>query len=109
MARSGSCSLILKPGVRVAIVLKPPRISLGASGLGSQVSMWLGPPHWKIRMQDFARPNPEPEAESSAIARPRSNAGNPRPSDPSTPARSASRREGWRNSRHAPFARCSPG
>ena len=46
------------PGTLVAIGLKEPRISAGASGLGSQVSSWLGPPHWKMRMQERARPKP---------------------------------------------------
>src|SRR5271163_4802011 len=32
------------PGHRVAIEPNGPRISLGASGLGSKVSSWLGPP-----------------------------------------------------------------
>ena len=32
------------PGRAVAIVPNGPRISRGASGLGSHVSMWLGPP-----------------------------------------------------------------
>ena len=57
-ASSGKCSLIEIPGTLVAIGRNGPRISSGASGLGSQVSSWLGPPHRKIRMHDFARPNP---------------------------------------------------
>ena len=32
------------PGTAVGIVWKEPRISDGASGLGSKVSRWLGPP-----------------------------------------------------------------
>ena len=35
------------PGTLVAMGLKGPRTSAGASGLGSQVSIWLGPPTQK--------------------------------------------------------------
>jgi hypothetical protein len=65
-ASIGKCSLIRTPGVLVAIVPKLPRISAGASGFGSQVSSWLGPPHMKIIKHDFARPNPTGPA---AVAR----------------------------------------
>ena len=41
---SGSFSPIRTPGRRVAIGAKGPRIASGASGLGSKVSNWLGPP-----------------------------------------------------------------
>ena len=67
-----------------------PRISAGASGLGSQVSSWLGPPHRKIRMHDFARPNPSGLA---AAARLRYSSGNPNPAIARAPARIADRRE----------------
>ena len=60
-ASSGKCSLIRTPGVLVAIGLNSPRISSGASGLGSQVSSWLGPPHMKTSRHDFARPKPSAE------------------------------------------------
>ena len=59
----------------VAIGANVPRISAGASGLGSQVSSWLGPPHWKIRMHDFARPNPGRRPRAPALARPRNSSG----------------------------------
>ena len=36
------------PGILVGMVEKGPRISEGASGLGSQRSIWLGPPQLKI-------------------------------------------------------------
>jgi hypothetical protein len=101
IASLGKCSLIRRPGVRVAIVRKLPRISAGASGLGSQVSSWLGPPHMKISRQDRARPNP---AGPAATARLRYNWGSPSPAIASVPAHKASRRDGlWsRNSRQPP-------
>ena len=37
---------------RVAIGLNSPRISAGASGFMSKVSIWLGPPYQKMRMQE---------------------------------------------------------
>ena len=30
------------------------RYSFGASGFMSRMSIWLGPPHWKRKMTDFA-------------------------------------------------------
>ena len=70
--------------------LKRPRmLGSGASGLRSQVSSWLGPPHWKIRMHDRARPNPDAMPGTSAPARPRNSSGSARPNEPRTPARSA--------------------
>ena len=38
----------------VWIALNCPRTSAAASGFGSQVSMWLGPPHMNSTMTDFA-------------------------------------------------------
>ena len=49
-ARSGRCSPKRTPGTRVAMELNGPRISLGAVGLGSKVSMWLGPPESQTRI-----------------------------------------------------------
>ena len=51
-ARRGRCSETLTPGHRVAIEPKGPRISDGASGLGSNVSSWLGPPTIISKMTD---------------------------------------------------------
>ena len=48
------CSQICSPGVLVEMGLKGPRISLGALGLRSKVSSWLGPPHMKRKMHAFA-------------------------------------------------------
>ena len=50
------CSPICVPGVAVGIVLNVPRVSLGPSGLGSQVSRWLIPPQANKMMHDFALP-----------------------------------------------------
>ena len=44
VAVSGSSSEKRTPGTAVAIVLNSPRMSSGASGLGSKVSSWEGPP-----------------------------------------------------------------
>jgi len=46
-------TIMLKPvacGTDVEIVSNGPRISLGASGFGSHISMWLGPPRIQRRM-----------------------------------------------------------
>ena len=51
------CSPICVPGVAVDIGLNIPRVSLGPSGLGSQVSRWLIPPQAKRMMHDFALPD----------------------------------------------------
>jgi hypothetical protein len=45
------------PGVDVAIGFDSPRISSGASGFGSHVSCWGGPPSMKRTMQRLAFPN----------------------------------------------------
>src|SRR5580704_19754119 len=49
-ARSGRCSPTRTPGTDVAMESNGPRISLGAVGLGSKVSMWLGPPESQTRI-----------------------------------------------------------
>ncbi len=41
-------------GLLVRMGLNGPRISAGASGFMSQVSIWLGAPRLKIMMQDFS-------------------------------------------------------
>ena len=51
------CSPMCVPGVAVGIVLNVPRVSLGPSGLGSQVSRWLIPPQANKMMLDFALPD----------------------------------------------------
>src|SRR3954464_2268398 len=47
----GKISVSWISGLLVRIVLNGPRISRGASGFGSQVSIWLGAPRLKIIMQ----------------------------------------------------------
>jgi len=44
------------PVAFVLIALKLPRISRGASGFGSKVSIWLGPPPSQIRIAESAVP-----------------------------------------------------
>ena len=49
-ARPGRYWLKRTPGRSVAIVSNSPRTSRGASGLGSNVSRWLGPPGQNARI-----------------------------------------------------------
>src|SRR5438046_737828 len=56
LARRGKRSLIRVPATLVAIARNGPRTSAGASGLGSHISSWLGPPTSISRMQLWARP-----------------------------------------------------
>ena len=51
----GQCSVISTPGARVAIGLNSPRIPSGALGFKSNVSIWLGAPVRKTRINDLAR------------------------------------------------------
>ncbi len=46
----GKISVSWMSGQFVRMVLNGPRISRGASGFGSQVSIWLGAPRLKIMM-----------------------------------------------------------
>src|SRR5262245_37279260 len=66
----GSCSLIWMPATLVAIGLNSPRISAGAPGFRSYMSMWLGPPACQIKMTDFRGSHVPPV--SPAFARCRS-------------------------------------
>src|SRR5262249_60609372 len=52
----GRCSQRRTPGTLVGIVPNGPRTSAGASGLGSHVSMWLGPPDSQNRITDRGPP-----------------------------------------------------
>ena len=61
------CSLMCVPGILVLIGLNSPRMFAGASGLGSQMSMWLGPPCRKIMMTFLALPKPRAPAYFSAM------------------------------------------
>jgi hypothetical protein len=42
----------VEAGIFVGMVLRGPRYSLGAIGLGSQLSSWLGPPHIQKRITE---------------------------------------------------------
>ena len=66
----GSNSEIDRPGTVVAIGPNSPRTSAGASGLGSQVECWGGPPIRNSTMHDLARPKDEPHAGVPAAAAP---------------------------------------
>ena len=58
-----------RPGTVVAIGPKSPRTSAGASGFGSQVECWGGPPIRNRRMHDLARPNEGPAASGPCAPR----------------------------------------
>src|SRR5689334_18590622 len=77
------------PGVAVAIGVNSPRISAGASGLGSQLSWWLMPPQQKITMHDFALP---PPLVAAAALCSRRKCGSDNPAIPAKPT-SAARRD----------------
>ena len=69
LAIIGMCSPMCVPGILVGIGLKSPRILAGASGLGSQMSMWLGPPCKKTMITDLALPKPRaPSYLAAALA-----------------------------------------
>src|SRR5579864_2910507 len=57
-ASIGMVSLNWMPDTLVLMGLNSPRTLDGASGLGSQMSMWLGPPWRKTRITDLAELNP---------------------------------------------------
>src|SRR5258708_6635325 len=90
----GMVSLMCVPVILVLIGLNSPRMLAGASGLGSQMSMWLGPPWRKTMMTDFALPNPrDPSSLPAAFAVPcqARKSTRFRPSRPMEPARRSSR------------------
>ena len=83
--------MIRTPGMEVGIDENGPRISLGASGLGSQVSSWLGPPDSQIRMTDFLAAPVRAVGELSFARAPVAEA-SPAPS-PASPACNTHRRD----------------
>src|ERR1035437_4536036 len=95
-ASSGMVSLSWIPSTLVLKGLNSPRMFEGASGLGSQMSMWLGSPCRNSRMTDFALPYPfgpsngEPGA---ALASSEKNWGKLSPNRVAPPTRRNSRRE----------------
>jgi hypothetical protein len=89
-ACSGRCSVKKVPGTFVATVAKGLRISCGASGFGSHMSMWLGPPESQNMMTDLGlRPADSPPAS----ARPAKIAGSETPATPASPVCKNHRRE----------------
>src|SRR4051812_40810356 len=91
-AKSGMYWQISMPGTFVAIGVNSPRISAGASGFISKLSMCDGPPRIQIMMTDLFRQevNFEPVA---ALACRRSTSASESPASESAPTRNTSRRE----------------
>src|SRR5437762_11749738 len=79
----GKRSQIWMPGTLVLIAPNSPRYSIGASGFGSHVSCWLGPPRIQRMITDFCRETAFPEAFARASERRRS--GNANPAKPRKP------------------------
>src|SRR5208283_1328487 len=95
-ARSGITSLNWMPSTLVLMGLNSPRMLEGASGLGSQMSMWLGPPWRNSRMTDLAWPyplDPSKGEPGAAWAWSEKNWGRLSPSIVAPPTRRNSRRE----------------
>ena len=76
----GRCSQMRTPGSLVGMTPNGPRFSSGRSGLGSQVSMWLGPPAIQSRMTLLLPPIGRPA--SDARARLPEQAGQAQPGQP---------------------------
>src|ERR1043166_1845930 len=96
LANNGMTSVRRMPGTTVLIGLNSPRTFDGASGLGSQISMWLGPPWRKTKITLLARPQPlfnfgSAGADSARACRRRISA-RLMPSIPAPPTRRNSRR-----------------
>src|ERR1700688_3273080 len=93
----GMVSLMFVPGILVLMGLNSPRMLSGASGLGSQISMWLGPPRRHTMITVAARRRQrEPASLLAPFAAPRQarNWERFKPKRPIEPARSSSRRVG---------------
>src|SRR5690348_383788 len=84
------------PETLVLMGLNSPRTLVGASGLGSQISMWLGPPCKNTRITDFAELNPcAPSSLDAAWAFCHwKKFAKFKPNSPTEPTRSSSRRVG---------------
>ena len=87
----GKCSQNRTPGTRVAIEPNGPRIWAGASGLGSHMSRWLGPPESQKRITDF-RSEADPAGAAARLSA--CIWSNPAVETPARPPRPA-----WRNQR----------
>src|SRR5262245_8947561 len=83
-ALMGSRSQIWMPGTLVGIAPNSPRYSIGASGFGSHVSCWLGPPRIQRMMTEFSREGDLPCVVALASQRNKSDSDNP--AKPSKPA-----------------------
>src|SRR5215813_10008596 len=84
------------PSTLVLIGLNSPRIFEGASGFGSQMSMWPGPPCRNSIMTDLAAPKAlvgESTLAGAPAAFQERNSGRFRPSRPAPPTRNSSRRD----------------
>ena len=77
------------PGTLVAMDPKGPRTSLGASGFGSQVSSWLGPPDSQMRITALR----SAATAAAPCIRQRSRSGSDRPANPARPVCRNHRRE----------------
>src|SRR4051812_25904436 len=100
-AERGRNSLMMIPGTAVLMWPNSPRYSSGASGLGSQVSCWAGPPRIQRMMTELARFGLAPAA--AAIASLRNNCDRLNPPTASIPAfsnplrlRASARRAWWK-------------
>src|SRR5215467_13292904 len=93
------CSLIIVPGIFVLIGLNSPRTLAGASGFGSQMSIWEGPPCRKIMITLFADSQPRAPAcfctidAAFACSFQRKKCGTLMPIIPIDPMRSSSRKK----------------
>src|SRR5258706_417554 len=95
-ASMGMVSLTWMPSTLVLIGLNSPRMLEGASGLGSQMSMWLGPPWRKSMITDLAAPKDltfDSTLAAAAEAFQERNSGRFNPNRPAPPTRSNSRRD----------------
>src|SRR4051812_26902369 len=87
------------PGTLVFIVPNSPRTSAGASGLGSHMSIWLGPP--RIHKSRTLLPALSFAAAVDLFFSAASRFWSDKPAAPRTPACTTARRERRRNSSHA--------
>src|SRR4051794_3268 len=88
----GSMSVNWMPGTAVDLTPNSPRYSTGALGLGSHMSMWLGPPRIQRMMTHGSRPPLVERDGADASSRSRSERASPEA--PSRPALRKLRRSG---------------
>src|SRR2546422_1005 len=95
-ASMGMVSLTWMPDTLVLIGLNSPRMLEGASGLGSQMSMWLGPPCRNSMITDLAAPKDfafDSTLAAAAEAFQDRKSGRFNPNRPAPPTRNSSRRD----------------